>query len=357
MIVKKSKYMEAVVYHGPGNIRVEHVPIPEINKDEALIEVVGAGICGTDLRILHGGHRKLAGDIERILGHEVVGSVVEVGENVESLTEGEQVFIAPNIGCGHCRQCIKGNPNLCPDYSAIGITVDGAFAEYLRIPSGAIRQGNILPVDKATASEAALIEPLACVIRGQDAVNIQPADILLVVGAGPIGLMHMMLGRIQGVQCVIVSEKNSERCKKAKKLGADIVVDPLEEDLKGIVMEESGGEGADVIIIAAPAHEAQEGSLELACKGGRINFFGGLPKDNSLINFNSNLVHYKELIVTGTTASNNENCRRAAKLVTSKRIDLTKLVSESFPLMEARKAFEIAEERKSLKIVFEPQKK
>lgn len=350
-----SDKMIAAVYHGPNDIRVEEREIPEIGPDEALLKVISTGICGTDLRILHGGHRKYGTGTIRIPGHEVVGTIAAVGSNVQGLDIGQRVFVSPNMGCGHCRQCVSGNNNACANYNAIGITLDGSFAEYMRIPVAAILQGNLIPIDESVdPAVAALIEPFACVLRGQDAVRIRPGDIVLVVGAGPIGLMHMLLAQIQGAARVIVSEISPERLAQAVELGADRAVNPAEEDLAAVIDQESREEGADVILIAAPAHKAQEEALKLAAIGGRINLFGGLPKDRPTISFDSNLVHYKELIVTGTTACSTNDCWRAAAIASSGRIDLSKLVSARFPLREVNEAFTAAGDGSAIKVVLEP---
>ncbi|MES0359972.1 MAG: zinc-dependent dehydrogenase [Anaerolineales bacterium] len=350
-----SNKMLAVVYYGPNDLRVEKRPVPDIGPGEALLKVLSTGICGTDLRILHGAHRKYPPGTIRIPGHEVVGDIVEVGADVKGLDVGQRVFMAPNMGCGHCRQCISGNNNLCAFYDAPGITFDGSFAEYMRIPSAAILQGNLIPISKKVdPAAAALIEPFACVLRGQDAVQIRPGESVLVVGAGPIGIMHAMLAKLHGAGIVIVSELIPERAAQASEFGADRVVNPAEEELSVVIQELTNGAGVDVIIVAAPAKSAQTMAVELAAISGRINFFGGLPKDSPTIQMNSNLVHYKELIVTGTTASSTQNCHRAAMIVNSGRIDLSRLIEARFPLGEAIEAFSVAGSGKALKVVLEP---
>ena len=347
--------MLAAVYHGPDDIRVERVPKPEIGPEEILLKVLNASICGTDIRIFHGHHRKYPPGTHRIPGHEMVGQIAQIGQKVRDYELGQRVFLAPNMGCGHCRQCISGNNNICADYDAIGVTIDGAFAEYVRVPALAILQGNLLSIsDEVEAAVAALIEPFACVLRGQDATDLRAGDIVLVMGAGPIGIMHVKLANLKGAIKVIVSEPLAERREQALRLGADIVADPINEDLKEIVLAESNGRGADVIITATPAHKAQESALALAAIGGRINFFGGLPKDNPIIQLDSNLIHYKELVVTGTTACSTHDCLRAAELVNSNKLDLSPLISQRFPLQETPAAFAAAEDRKTLKVVLEP---
>ncbi len=347
--------MLALVYHGPQDLRVEEVTIPVIKPGELLVKVLAASICGTDLRIFHGNHRMFPPGTVRIPGHEVVGTIAEVGEGISGFSVGERVFIAPNMGCGHCAQCVSGNNNLCAAYDAVGVTIDGGFAEYMRVPANAVQQGNVIKVsENVDPAVAALMEPFACVLRGQNALRIKPGEVVLVIGAGPIGVMHTKLARARGAGRVIVSEPMPDRAAQAKLMGAHRVVNPVEENLQEVLNEESQGRGADVIIVAAPVHAAQESALTLAAIGGRINFFGGLPKDRPTINFDSNLVHYKELVITGTTACSTDDCWQATRIVNSGLVDLTDLVSQRFPLRDAVRAFAAAEDRKSLKIVLEP---
>jgi L-iditol 2-dehydrogenase len=347
--------MLAAVYHGPGDLRVEEVSLPQIGAGEMLVKVLSASICGTDLRIYHGNHRMYPPGTMRIPGHEVVGTIAEIGAGLEGFVTGERVFIAPNMGCGHCAQCVSGNNNLCANYGAIGVTMDGGFAEYMRVPARSVQQGNVIQVSESVdPAVAALMEPFACVLRGQNALKIRPGEIVLVIGAGPIGVMHTKLAKVRGAGRVIVSEPVADRVVQARRMGADRAVNPLDEDLKAVIAEESHGRGADVIIVAAPVHTAQESALTLAAIGGRINFFGGLPKDRPTINFDSNLVHYKELVITGTTACSTDDCWQATRIVNSGLIDLSDLVSQRFPLHEAASGFAAAEDRKSLKIVLEP---
>ena len=347
--------MLATVYHGPNDMRMEERPIPSIDANEALLRVVAAGICGTDLRILHGHHRLFPPGTERIPGHEIVGDIAEIGAEVEGLSVGQRVMVAPNIGCGRCHLCLSGSNNLCQQYQAIGITMDGGFAEYMRIPAAMIAQGNVIPVDAGKdAALSTLIEPLACVLRGQNAVDVGLGDTVLIMGAGPIGLLHLLLAQLSGASRMIVSEIRPVRLAQAQELGADRVTNPEQEDLSELVKEESDGRGPDVIITAAPSHAAQQSALELAAVGGRINFFGGLPKHRPHIQCDSNAIHYKELCVTGTTACSTSDCWQAAALVNAGRINLEPLVSHRFPLAEAQQAYASAQSQTALKTVLIP---
>ncbi len=347
--------MRAAVYHGPKDLRLEEVPVPEIGREEVLLRVLRAGICGTDLRIYDGGHRKYPPGTVRIPGHEVVGEIARLGAEVRGYAEGQRVFVAPNVGCGRCRECLAGNNNRCADYQAIGVTLDGAFADYLRIPAPFVRQGNLMPVRaEVDPAAAALIEPFACVVRGQEPLRIGPGDVVLVMGAGPIGIMHALLARLKGAARVIVSDPNPRRAAQAAGLGADRAVNPAEEDLAAVVRAESDGRGADAVIVAAPAHAAQEQALRLAAIGGRVNFFGALPADRPTIAFDSNLVHYRELIVTATTACSTRDCRVSAEIIGSGRVDLAPLVTAVFPLAAAVEALALAQSGDALKVVLDP---
>jgi L-iditol 2-dehydrogenase len=350
-----SETMLAAVYHGPKDLRVEQVPCPQIDADEVLVKVDAANICGTDLRIYKGGHRKYPEGTVRIPGHEVVGEIAEVGTKVRDYRAGQRVFVAPNMGSAADRSTISGNNNMDPNFEAIGINLDGAFAEYLRIPARAIQQGNLMPIaPDVDPSEAACVEPLACVLRGQNAVNVHYGDVVVVMGAGPIGIMHLMLANLRGAARVIVSQPTVQRRELAAQFGADRVVDPYNEDLKAVVMEESGGRGADVVITAAPSKDAQESALDIAAIGGRINFFGGLPKDDPFIRFNANTVHYRELIVTGTTACSTYDCLQALDLVNSGRLDLSGIVTSRYALLDANAAFAAAADGTNLRVSLIP---
>lgn len=347
--------MLAAVYHNPGDIQVEEVERPSIGEDEALLQVRAASICGTDLRIYSSGHFKIPPGTSRILGHEFAGEVAEVGSMVKSLTPGMRIAIAPNIGCGVCEQCVQGHNHLCPTYEAFGISLDGAFSEYMLIPKEAIRQGNIVSLPEGVSfEEAALNEPFSCCYNGSRACRIEPGDSVLIVGAGPIGIMHLFLASLSGASKVILSEMIEERLAKALELGADLAINPAEEDLPTAIGEVTDGRGVDVVIVAAPSPAAQEEALELVAPQGRINFFGGLPQGREFIKFNSNRVHYKQLVVTGTTGSSNYQYRKSMGIIASGRVDLTPLITASFPLSEVEEAFTLAASKKAMKVLITP---
>ncbi|MGI9646768.1 MAG: alcohol dehydrogenase catalytic domain-containing protein, partial [Ilumatobacteraceae bacterium] len=193
--------MRAAVYDGPRSLRLEERPDPEMAHGQARIAVEGCGVCGTDVRIFKGEHRAYEHAAGRIPGHEIVGRVLELAEGAEpeGVQVGDRVFVAPNVGCASCALCNSGNENLCQRTDGIGITCDGAFADQLIVPAAAVAHGNLIPlapsIDPRTAT---LIEPLACVLRGQEKIGVGVGDTVFVAGGGPVGLLHVALARAAG---------------------------------------------------------------------------------------------------------------------------------------------------------------
>jgi L-iditol 2-dehydrogenase len=344
--------MRALVYRGRDDLRVEERAEPEPGPGQALLRVAACGICGTDLRIAAGAHRAYPDGTVRVPGHEIAGTVAAVGSGVD-LDVGAPAFVAPNIGCGRCPACRAGRVNLCRSPRALGITDDGGFAEHVLLDEQLVAQGNVLVVEEGLDMAAlALVEPLACALRGSNACAIEEGDLVVIFGAGPVGLMHLQLARLREPAAVIVSEPSAARRAEAARFGADLTVEPA--DLADAVAERSDGLGANVIVTAAPAPAAQRQALELAAPAARINFFGGLPRDSSRVELDTNLIHYGELVVTGTTANTTEDCREALELVVSGAVDTAALVGAREPLESAGDAFEAARSGELLKVVIEP---
>lgn len=346
--------MKALVYYGPGDLRLEDRPVPRPGPGEALLRVDACGICGTDLRIAAGEHRAYPPGTVRIPGHEIAGTVVATGASVD-LREGTRAFIAPNIGCGRCPQCRAGRLNLCLQPAAIGITLDGGFADYALLPAALVAQGNVLASSNADVDPAAvaLVEPLACVLRGTRALDVRDGNLVVIYGAGPIGLLFLRLARLHNPRAIVVVARGQARRERAAAWGAGYVVDPATADLRELIDELSAGQGADAIVVAAPSPEAQQEAVALAAPAARINLFGGLPRDRSRIAIDANLIHYKELVVTGTTANTTDDCRAALDLVESGTIDTSTLITHRYPLAHGTEALAVAASGQALKVVLE----
>lgn len=347
--------MRAAVYHGLHDVRLEKVPRPKPGPGEAVLRVHAASICATDLRIFNHGHFKIAAGAERILGHELAGELVAVGKGVTGLAPGMRVALAPNVGCGSCWECVQGYNNLCPDYDAFGINLDGAFAEYMRITAPAVQQGNVVEIPAGLAfEEAALVEPLSCCLNAQQVCSLQPGETVVIMGAGPLGLMHLLLARHSGAGRVIVSEVRESRARQAAEFGADLVVNPKQQDLAKTVLGATGGRGADVVIVAVGSAELQAQAVELAARRGRVNFFAGLAAGCDRPRVDSNRIHYWQVTVTGTTGSNHRQYRQAMQMLGSGRLSLRSLVTLKRPLHEIGEALADAASGEQLKVIVLP---
>jgi len=340
--------MKTALFYGVGDIRIEERDIPKITEEEILIKVKACAVCGTDLRIFKFGHFKIPEGTKRVLGHEVAGEIV--GSQIRGYNVGMRVAVPPNVGCGTCPLCFQGFNHMCPNYEAFGISIDGGFQEYMKIPAHAIKTGNVIPIpNNITCHEAALVEPLSCCYHSYKALKTEPGDVVLIVGAGPIGVLHVMINRLAGASKIIVADIFQERLDKIRTLGADVIVNSAETNLIEHIKKETEGLGADIVITACSVPELQRQALEMAAAHGRINFFGGLPKGKEDVPLNTNLIHYKELCVLGTTGSSISDYHKSQQIVASKKIDLKPLISATFSIEDTVKAFEYASGRRGLK--------
>lgn len=342
--------MKAIQLFGKEDIRMTEVPIPEIGEEEMLLQVKAASICGTDVRMLKNGYKNVSPENPLTLGHEFAGIIAKVGAKVQGYREGQKVSVAPNIGCGTCDLCVSGQTHLCSDYQAFGVTMDGGFAEYVKIPREAIAQGNVSPLDETISfPAAALVEPLSCVYNGQNLIGIRPGDDVLIIGMGPIGIMHIMVAKILGAGKIFVNDLSKERIDKAKELFPDIY--PIYGDVpEGFASYNV--KGVDICIIAAPAAEAQAKSLEYLNMNGRALFFGGLPEQKKIVPLDMNILHYKQLRIQGCTKQSVSMYRLCAKLVDDGRIPLDLIMSDSYKIEDYEEAFANAAAAKGLKHVF-----
>ncbi len=343
--------MKAVVYLGPEELKIKTMNVPKISEDEILVKVKASGVCGTDIRIYHSLFR-IPIEAGRIIGHEFAGDIVKVGGKVKDLQEGMRVTVRPIIHCGKCIYCMQERTNLCVTRPTLGYDYDGAFAEYVKIPAQAIKIGNVFEIPPALSyEEAAITEPLAACINGIERSNINAGDTVIIFGAGPLGLMHLQLTKLYNAQ-VIVSEVAEKRLKIAKDLGADLVVNPKNEDLCSLIKDLRGYE-ADVAIVATGSPIAIELAMKSVKKGGTINLFGGSPA-GSTITLDPNIIHYGELLVTGTSGFRTFHHWKAIKLVSKGQIKLKPLITHTLPLEEAVKAILMKEKGEGLKHILIP---
>ncbi len=336
--------------YGVKELRLEELDLPQIGEDEILLKVKAASICGTDIRMWNNGYPGISEDSPRILGHEFSGVIDRVGKRVGNYKEGQRVAVAPNIGCGVCGQCIKGDGHLCSNYRALGIHLDGGFAQYTVIPASAVAGGNIaLLEDHVTFEEAAINEALSCVCNGFERCNIRPGDFVLIVGSGPIGIMHAMFAKMAGAGRVYINDLSQERLDICKEIDSSFIT--VKDNIMEVIMADTSGEGVNVCITACPSPAAQAMALDITGFNGRINYFGGIAASKQPVAINTNQIHYKQLKVSGTTRASLTQFRKTLNFISTGVLDVKKLITNTIPLKEIEEGFQKAEAAVGLKNV------
>lgn len=347
--------MKAAVYKGKGRIVLEERDRPQPKDDEVLVRVFAASICGTDLKVLRGGHFRVGENDTRVLGHELAGEIVAVGRHVAGWRTGQRVSAVPNIGCGHCDMCRRGLNNMCPEYKAFGIDIDGGFQQYMTVTPQALYGGNLFEIPAGMSyEEASLVEPLSCCFNAWKDLHVTPQDRVLILGTGPIAGMFLQLARAYGARQVIVVGRRAERLEEIAPLGATDTVDSSRVDVVDEVMRLTGGHGVDVALTCAPAPELQVQAVECLARLGRMNFFSGLNKGTK-VELDTNKVHYWGLRLLGSTGSSVEDYARALMLVETGKIKVTDVVSHRFGMGDAVAAFDHALSGKGMKTIIYPQ--
>ena len=327
--------MRATVFHAPGQIAVEDRPVPDPGPGEVRLSVGAASLCASDVRVYRGEKSARAGVIP---GHEIAGVVEALGEGVDGVAEGDRVIVCPVIACGHCRFCLVGRRNRCRHRRTLGYDVDGGFAQRLLVPEELVRLGHVLPVpDRLALDIAALAEPAACTLASLELCEVTAGSSLAIVGAGPMGLLHVLLARAAGAGAIIVSEPLPERRAIAQRWGADLVLDPAADDVEQAVRDATGGYGADAVVLSVGAADLVPPALALARPQGVVNLFAGFPPDQS-VPFDPNLVHYGEVVLSGSQNATTDQYRRTLALLPSvPHID--ELVTNRYDIEHAPEAY------------------
>jgi len=300
--------MKAAVVYAKSEICIAEVPRPRAGDGEVVVRVRASGICATDVKILGG--LGAPAELPAILGHEVAGTISEVGPSAASagLYEGQRVAVYPIAACGDCVYCQQGRNSLCLNEHGLGHGDDGGFAEYVRVPAEIVRLGGILDIGDMPFDLAVMIEPISCCLAAADQCRTGAGDTVVVIGVGPLGLLHTIVSRALGAQVICV-DVNDERLAAARELGADLAINPESEDVEAAVRNRTG-RGADVVIAAVGIPRVIESYLPLVRNGGVFNIFGGTPRGESIA-VDASWVHYGEIVLTGTFASSVDQFRRA----------------------------------------------
>jgi len=344
--------LKAAVLEELEKLVVKEAPDPVIGPDEALVKVHACAVCGSDVRIFHHGNNRVKPPA--ILGHESSGEIIAVGERVTGFKAGDRVALGSDVPCGECAVCKAGYGNNCHINYAMGYQFQGSFAQYVPLNKIMLSYGPVHKIpDNMTFDEAALAEPLACVLNAVEFAGIRLGDTVVVMGAGPIGCMIIPVALMCGAAKVIAINRSPGRLGFARKAGADVVICASEEDQIERVIEETEGLGADVIFTANPSPQSHADALKMAKNRGRVNLFGGLPA-GARVELDMNLIHYKELIVTGAHGSVPRHHRQAIGLIASGKLDIGSFISHRFTLDEAGEAFSKAESKEGLRVIVKP---
>lgn len=347
-----ANYGSSVVYHAPKDVRIESMTeLPKIDAGDVLVRVEACAICGTDIKSYLKGNPRLKPPV--IMGHEFCGTIEQAGKRVQGLGIGDRVTMATTFGCGECVYCRSGRSNLCRSAEAIGFHYPGAMAPYLRIPEKALSRGHLVTVGDMDASIAALSEPLSCVFNGLSRVPMgTEIKTVLVLGLGPLGLLHTIAARSKGAERVVCVDFPGKRLEMARAM--DFVTGVTPDEIDGVYKELSGGEDFDLVVVTAPHNPTQAKSPMYARKGGYVSFFASLPVGDEMLAINSRTIHYNELFIFGTSDSTPAHVREAVATLGSYRKLFEPLVTHRLPMSDFHAAMDEIAAQNAVKVVLLP---
>jgi|Deesub1362B_J571_1020462.scaffolds.fasta_scaffold00061_77 L-iditol 2-dehydrogenase len=330
----------------PGKIELRETPIPEPKEGEVLIKVSTALTCGTDLKAFLRGHPLIP--MPGPFGHEYSGIIVKTGKEVKNFKEGDPVMGVNSAPCHRCLYCMKGLYNLCE--RLMEEKVLGTYSEYLLIPAHIVKENLFLKPENISFTEAAILEPLSCVIHPYNKIDLQDIEHALIIGAGPIGLLHLAFLNLHKIE-VTVLDKNRKRLSIASEMGAKVTSTP--EGIGEIIQKYTGSLGYDLVVECTGQVEVWQESVNLVRKGGRVILFGGCKPGTTVV-YQTKRLHYDEITLLGSFHFTPKDVRKAAELITDKRLDLQKLITSQYSLKDIKKAFELLSRGEGIKFAILP---
>jgi len=341
--------MRAQVFHGPGDLRDERVPVPDPAPGEVVLRIDAALTCGTDVKTLRRGHPVMIPHVPTVFGHEFAGRVAAVGAGVSSVREGDHAVAANSAPCRRCPLCRAGRPNLCEDL----LFVNGAYGEFIALPPRLVAE-NLVTLDAATpAARAAFAEPLACAMLGVERARVEPGQSVVVLGHGPLGCLLAMVAGARRARVILVG-KRGWRLDRVRSLGIAEVIDATAtNDLVAELRAATGGRGADVTIDATGRPEVWAQAVDAVGRGGCVVFFGGCAPGTS-VSVDTRRAHYEELTLLGAFHHTPELIRRAVELLEANTIEPEALITQRMNLGGVREALELMATGKALKVLIEP---
>uniref|UniRef100_UPI004056AF8F alcohol dehydrogenase catalytic domain-containing protein n=1 Tax=Candidatus Electrothrix sp. TaxID=2170559 RepID=UPI004056AF8F len=336
--------MKAAVVYGAEDIRIEDYPDPVAGPGEVVVATKVAGICGKDVKTMLG--QGLTEDLPTVLGHDISGEISQVGEGVQGFSVGDPVAVYPMAVCEQCHYCLQKRYNLCENALGLGHGLDGAFAEYVRVPKEIINVGGLVKLDDEISFEdAVMAEPLSCTFAAARSNNMKEGQTVLIIGGGSMGLMHVKTAKWTGCE-VIVADIVDMRLAMAGQMGADHQVNSATDNLQDEVMRITEGRGADVVIISIDIPDVIEDCLSLVAMGGVCNIFGAAPDIE--VKVDPGWLHQQEITLTGTYASTPADFKKCLQLINEEAIIVSDMISHRFTLDSFDEAIESA---KSLEMV------
>ncbi len=319
--------MMAAVLYGKENLKVEPVAVPSIGPGDVLVRIRAALTCGTDVKVFRRGYHARMIVPPALFGHELAGDVIAVGDEVTRFRPGQRIMAANSAPCNQCFYCKRGNENLCEDL----LFNNGAYAEYMRIPARIVEKNSYAIPDQVSYQDAALSEPLACVMRGLEETHLKAGQTAVVIGLGPIGLMFVRLANVLGARVIAVGRRKTQ-VDRAARMGADaVLISAHGADVVHQVRELTGGYGADVAIEAVGIPETWEQAVRMVRRGGTVNFFGGCPNE-SRVALDTNLLHYSEITCKASFHHTPNHMRKALEAVARGEITSGDFVNRVEPL-------------------------
>jgi L-iditol 2-dehydrogenase len=327
--------MRAAMLYGVKDLRIENIEKPKVGYGEVLVKVKVATTCGTDLKIYQRGYVSRVIQLPTVFGHEWAGDVVEVGEGVPWLKKGMRVRAGNSSPCLRCEMCRRQQYNLCENM----LWLWGAYAEYIKIPPRIVMLNTQQIPSHLSYEEAAITEPLACVLHGLEKVHVKLGDTIAIIGAGPIGLLHLIVAKSLGAGKIIISDLVDERLQLASKLGADETINAKREDTVEETRRLTRGYGADLVIEAIGLPATWEQALKMVRKGGTVLEFGGCPPRTE-IKVSTEQLHYDETTILGAFHATPAHFKKALNLIASGTLNVKPLVTKKMHLENLKEAFE-----------------
>jgi len=342
--------MRVAMYYNNKDIRIEEMPIPRIGPGELLLRIEASGICGSDVMEWYRIKRA-----PLVLGHEIAGEVVEVGEGVNRYNKGDRVVASHHVPCNTCRYCLSGHHTVCDTLRRTNFD-PGGFAEYVRLPAINADRGVYLIPDEVSYEEATFTEPLACVLRGQRIAGLQPGDTVLVIGSGIAGLLHIQLARATGAGRVVATDVSEARLRAAREFGADAVVH-AGKDIPSELRRVNDGWLADKVLVCTGAKSANLQALESVERGGTVLFFAPTDPGVTLPVSVNDLFFRNDVTLTTSYAGSPADHLTAMELIRSGHVNVSEMITDRLSLSETSKGFQlVAEAQGSIKVIIEPQR-